>query len=113
MKKQLFIKTTVLLLAALAGGVATAQADEVTLASWDLTGTYGESVSGTNAYYTWSSATTQSMSDAALSAKKPYFYPNSVAAGLTSTNYWVTYNSSDTSKKWKKDTGRGLYISNR
>ena len=29
MKKQLFIKTTVLLLAALAGGVATAQADEV------------------------------------------------------------------------------------
>ena len=86
MKKQLFIKTTVLLLAALAGGVATAQADEVTLASWDLTGTYGESVSGTNAYYTWSSATTQSMSDAALSAKKPYFYPNSVAAGLTSTN---------------------------
>ncbi|MBR6828240.1 MAG: hypothetical protein IKM76_08830 [Prevotella sp.] len=112
MKKKQFLKTTflALLLLALAGGVATAQTDEVTLASWDLTGTYNETTDGTNAYYTWSSATTQSMSDAALSAKKPYFYPNSVAAGLTSTNYWVTYNSSNTSKTWKKDTGRGLYI---
>lgn len=39
MKKQLFIKTTVLLLAALAGGVATAQADEVNVSTSSEFGT--------------------------------------------------------------------------
>ncbi len=96
--KQNYLLKTLVLLAALVGGVNVSWADSVTLAQWssDPTTTYSSDASGN---YT---PTLNGGSRAALQSaysSRIYFYPSVWVDGGTQSNYKLTFCSSNTSKK--------------
>ena len=98
--KHLF-KTTLSFYAILFG-MATAHAEQVTLAAWDFSNDvkYTQaSADGNKTYYTASAEAKQNM-EYSFSAQQPFFYPTSGAVTTGTLTLW----SSDGNKKW--------YISN-
>ncbi|MBR1547632.1 MAG: Ig-like domain-containing protein [Prevotella sp.] len=84
------------------GGMATAHADEVTLAAWDFSNDvkYAQTaVDGTKNYYTASAGTKENM-EYSFSAQQPFFYPTSGTVTASTLTIWAA----EGSKKW--------YISN-
>lgn len=101
MKHRLLIKTALLMLT-LVGSIATAWAEQVTLAAWDFSNDVKYTATTTDAnrtYYTASAAEKQNM-EYSFSAQQPFFYPTSGTASAST----LTIFSTDANKKW--------YISN-
>ncbi|MBQ9357135.1 MAG: Ig-like domain-containing protein [Prevotella sp.] len=99
-RNQLF--RTAITIVALMGSMATAKADQVTLASWDFSNDvkYTQtSADGQKTYYTASAESKVNM-EYAFSAQQPFFYPTSGAVANSTLTIWAA----DGTKKW--------YISN-
>ena len=91
-----------MILLALVGSMATAHADQVTLAAWDFSNNvkYTQTaVDGTKTYYTASAGTKENM-EYSFSVQQPFFYPTSGVSQTSTLTIW----SAEGSKKW--------YISN-